>query len=83
MSKSPYEDDKIDDDPSYWSLVLMRNTRNSYLNLTDKYLLSDYPISPENLQIIKEYRQTLRDFININKDNIMNGMEEDVPTIPI
>ncbi len=30
-----------------WHLVLLRNIRNNYLNLTDKYLLPDYPITVE------------------------------------
>ena len=47
-----------------WELFQIRNTRNAYLQLTDKYLLPDYPITPENLEIIKLYRQELRDYIN-------------------
>lgn len=39
-----------------------RKMRNDLLNETDKYLLTDFPITPENLIIIKEYRQALRDF---------------------
>ena len=34
-----------------------RNIRNELLNRTDKYLLSDYPISLEEQMKIKEYRQ--------------------------
>ena len=36
--------------------------RNKILLETDKYLIPDYPITPENLIIVKEYRQALRDF---------------------
>jgi len=39
-----------------------RKIRNDLLNETDKYLLPDFPITPEQLIIIKEYRQSLRDF---------------------
>ena len=39
-----------------------RKMRNDLLNETDKYLIADYPITPENLIIVKEYRQALRDF---------------------
>lgn len=39
-----------------------RKMRNDLLQETDKYLLPDFPISPENLEIVKEYRQALRDF---------------------
>ena len=79
-SKSPSE---TNDDPAYWSLVFIRNTRNSYLNLTDKYLLPDYPITDEKKGLIIEYRQYLRDFININISNIMNGIEVKMDPIPI
>jgi len=54
-----------------WDLVFLRNTRNSLLQLTDKYLIPDYPITPKNLEIIKLYRQELRDFINKNKEGIL------------
>ena len=40
----------------------MKFTRNLLLQETDKYLLSDYPITPEQLEIVKEYRQALRNF---------------------
>ena len=46
--------------------ISLKNKRNLILNETDKYLLSDYPITPENLEIIKTYRQQLRDFTNNN-----------------
>jgi hypothetical protein len=65
-----------------WDLVYLRNTRNSLLQLTDKYLIPDYPITPENLEIIKLYRQELRDFINKNKEGILNGVIPEIPPIP-
>lgn len=43
-----------------------RKMRNLILQETDKYLLPDFPITPEDLIIIKEYRQALRDFTNNN-----------------
>lgn len=39
----------------------MRAQRDALLTATDFYLMSDYPISEEDLNKIKEYRQTLRD----------------------
>lgn len=39
----------------------LRTARDARLAATDKCLLSDYPITPENLEIVKTYRQTLRD----------------------
>lgn len=71
-----------DDNPAYWKLVLLRNTRNSYLALTDKYLLPDFPITDENRNIIKTYRQYLRDFINVNREAIENGLEVEIDPIP-
>jgi predicted ATP-dependent Lon-type protease len=44
----------------------MKFKRNILLNETDKYLLSDYPITPEKLEIVKEYRQKLREITNNN-----------------
>ncbi len=64
-------------------LEFKRNTRNSYLNLTDKYLLSDFPISDEKRHEIIEYRQYLRDFININREAILNGENIEILPIPI
>ena len=46
--------------------ILLKNQRNLILNETDKYLIPDYPISSEQLIIVKEYRQTLRDFTKNN-----------------
>ena len=59
-----------------------RNIRNELLNKTDRYFLIDYPIHHEQQNIIKKYRQELRDFININKEKILNGEKVDFPTQP-
>ena len=59
-----------------------RNIKNELLNRTDRYLLSDYPISLEQQMIIKTYRQDLRNFINDNKEKIWNGDKIDFPTQP-
>ena len=45
---------------------LLRNIRNLILNETDKYLMPDFPISEEQLNQVKNYRQALRDFTNNN-----------------
>ena len=74
--------DGVIDDTNYWRLIALKNSRNSLLQLTDKYLLPDYPITPENLEIIKNYRQYLRDFINLNSDVILNGGYIDIQPIP-
>jgi len=44
----------------------MKCKRNILLNETDKYLLPDYPITPEKLEIVKAYRQALREITNNN-----------------
>ena len=59
-----------------------RNIRNELLNRTDRYVLSDYPISLEQQMIIKAYRQDLRNFINDNKEKILNGEKIDFPPQP-
>ena len=59
-----------------------RNIRNELLNKTDRYILSDYPISLEQQIIIKTYRQDLREFINNNKEKILNGEKIEFPPQP-
>ena len=59
-----------------------RNIRNELLNKTDRYILDDYPMSQTQKQLIKDYRQILREFININKDKILNGDKIDFPPQP-
>jgi hypothetical protein len=59
-----------------------RNIRNELLNKTDRYLLSDYPLTNEQLIEIKNYRQELRDFINNNKDIILTGNKVEFPNQP-
>ena len=59
-----------------------RNIRNELLNKTDKYILSDYPISLERQMIIKAYRQELRDFINNYEIKILAGEKVAFPQQP-
>ena len=42
----------------------LKKMRTELLIATDKYLLPDFPIIPDKLDMIKEYRQSLRDFTN-------------------
>ena len=51
---------------NYVNYTLLKNTRNLILAETDKYLLPDYPITSEQLDIVKNYRKSLRDFTNNN-----------------
>ena len=45
-----------------YHLKTLKDKRNLILQETDKYLLPDYPITTEQLTIVKNYRQILRDF---------------------
>ena len=51
-------------------ISIQRIERNKLLNETDKYLISDYPISSNNLVLIKQYRQDLRDYMSYFTSNI-------------
>ena len=59
-----------------------RNIRNELLNRSDRYFSIDYPIQYEQQNIIKAYRQELRDFINDNKERILNGDKIELPKQP-
>ena len=59
-----------------------RNIRNELLNKTDRYFSIDFPIEHEKQMIIKKYRQELRDFINDNKEKILNGEKVEFPQQP-
>jgi hypothetical protein len=59
-----------------------RNIRNELLNRTDKYLLNDYPITQEQKEIIINYRQQLRQFINNNQEKLLNGDQVELPKQP-
>jgi hypothetical protein len=51
----------VGEDPEIKRLSLIF-TRNQLLAESDKYVLVDFPITPENLELIKQYRRQLRDF---------------------
>jgi hypothetical protein len=44
--------------------MMLKHKRNGILNETDKYMLSDFPITPDQLELVKQYRQELRNFTN-------------------
>lgn len=44
-----------------------RAERNRLLAESDKFVLCDYPITPENLILVKEYRQKLRDYFELSE----------------
>jgi hypothetical protein len=63
-------------------LKTIRNIRNQLLKETDKYILSDYPITLEKQMIIKTYRQDLRDFINNYEIKLLAGEKVAFPQQP-
>ena len=69
----------------YTNLVFIRNKRDQLLLDSDKYMLCDYPISSNNLKLVKDYRQKLRDYMDL--DQIINYNSNipipDFPTFPI
>jgi hypothetical protein len=64
---------------NYKNYTLLKNIRNLILGEPDKYLLPDFPITPEQLEIVKIYRQQLRDFTN--NDYIMPDKPDFVITL--
>lgn len=54
-------------------LIRNQNLRNELLKRTDYYLLNDVyeVLSDTEKQQIKDYRQSLRDFINVNRDKYL------------
>lgn len=47
-------------------LANLRIKRNARLSETDMYLLLDYPISEDDLILVKKYRSALRDITNLD-----------------
>ena len=45
-----------------YHLKSLKQKRNQILGETDKYLIPDFNITPEKLERVKKYRQSLRDF---------------------
>lgn len=54
-------------------LIRSTNLRNELLKTTDYYLLNDVyeKLTEEQKQDIRNYRETLRNFININRDKYL------------
>lgn len=79
MSSNILYNQQILDNLKYF-IDKIRIIRNELLNLTDKYLLSDYPITLEKLELVKNYRSELRNYMNNN--NFLNYKIKDLPQIP-
>ena len=48
------------------TLMFQRQNRDKLLVDSDKYLLPDFPINSSNLELIKQYRQELRNYMNLD-----------------
>ena len=65
------------DEETWTTICFRRENRNQLLKESDKYLIFDYPITVENLELMKEYRKKLRDYMdlpdvkNYNSSNII------------
>jgi len=51
-------------------IMFKRDQRNQLLKESDKYLLPDYPIASSNLELVKQYRQQLRNYMDL--DQVIN-----------
>ena len=40
----------------------LRSVRNQYLEQTDKFMIADYPITDDERELYKQYREYLRDY---------------------
>ena len=40
----------------------VRAVRNQYLKQTDKYMITDYPVTDDERELYKQYREYLRDY---------------------
>lgn len=73
----------IDEEAFKIEMDLMRSKRNKLLLDSDIYLIGDYPIFPERLILIKEYRQQLRDYMNNFKEEFNKiGKAPEMPKLP-
>lgn len=74
---------EIDEQAFKIEIDIIRNIRNKLLLDSDIYLINDYPITHDNLILIKEYRQQLRDYMNTFKEEfIKNGKHPEMPIKP-
>ena len=63
----------------------VRAVRNQYLEHTDKYMITDYPITDDERELYKQYRTYLRDYTlseNWQKSNPLKFYEWNEPKEP-
>lgn len=62
----------------------LRQRRNLLLEESDRYMLSDFPITEENKNKMIIYRQNLRDWmIQINIENLSDETINSLPVKPV
>ena len=63
----------------------LRKKRDTKLQETDKYMITDFPISNDNKLLIIQYRQNLRDYIQTLRSNTSNitYYDELMPVFPL
>ncbi len=73
-------------DDDWITLCFRRENRNQLLSSSDRYILSDYPITSNNLILIKDYRQQLRDYMDLDEVKTYNSSSNislpDFPQFP-
>ena len=71
-------------DDDWITILFKRENRNQLLSSSDKYLLSDYPITSNNLILIKDYRQQLRDYMDLDEvKNYNSSSNISLPDFPL
>lgn len=70
------------DEETWTTICFKRENRNQLLRDSDKYLILDYPITTENLELVKEYRQKLRDYMDLQEVINYNSSNSTLPEFP-
>ena len=70
-------------DDDWITICFKRENRNQLLSSSDRYILSDYPITSNNLILIKDYRQQLRDYMDLDEvKNYNSSSNISLPELP-
>ncbi len=71
-------------DDDWITICFKRENRNQLLSSSDRYILSDYPITSNNLILIKDYRQQLRDYMDLDQVKSYNSSSNiSLPDFPL
>ena len=70
-------------DDDWITICFKRENRNQLLSSSDRYILPDYPITSNNLILIKDYRQQLRDYMDLDQVKSYNSSSNiSLPELP-